>query len=103
MPRICDHLHSPLAAKAVGLAAGVAVRVGHVETAVKPGLPAGLYHTQRWPKDSLPPVEGGARQVEGPLHAAVATLLSFFHCTCMNSDFRDQHKNFLGRITGRAV
>ncbi len=88
---ICGHLHFPPAAEAAEQAAGAAVHVGHAETAVTQGLPVGQYHMQHCPKHSLPLVEGGAQQEEGPLHVVVAMLLSFFHCTCMNSAFRNQY------------
>lgn len=91
MLHICGHLHSPPAAEAAELAACAAVHVGHAGTAAKQGLPVGQYHMQRCPKHSQPLAEAGARQEERPLHVAVAMLLSFLHCTCMNSAFRDQH------------
>lgn len=91
MRHICGHLHSPPAAEAAEPAAGAAVHVGRAETVAKQDLPVGQCHTLQFPKHSRPLVEGGAQREEGPLHVAVAMLLSFFHCTCMNSAFRNQH------------
>lgn len=91
MLHICGHLHCPPAAEAAELAAYAAVHVVHAVTVAKQGPPEGQYHMQRCPKHSQPLAEAGARQEERPLHVAVAMLLSFLHCTCMNLAFWGQH------------